>query len=526
MDYQTKAAHTGGFFVKPLVYGPHGSSCIIPFRVLVKSKYQPVIGLEVHAVLETHSKMFCDCPVVDSTHHEPNVAVCPVCAGMPGVLPVINRAAVEYALRVALALNCRIHTTSIFARKSYFYPDLPKGYQISQYEQPLATNGWLLLAAPEGEIRVGIRRVHIEEDTGKLTHVDKDGQRYSLVDLNRSGVPLLEIVTEPELHSVEAVRNCAYALRSILRYVGVNSGNLEKGLLRIEPNISLRLAGSIEFGTRVEIKNLNSFRSLERSTNYELKRQASLLEKGEAIRQQTLGWDDARGVTVPQRTKEVAEDYRYFPEPDLPPLVVEQSWVDEIRAGLPELPHAKQTRFVRDYELSAYDAAVLAAEREVAEFYEATVLAAKTADAKLVANWVTGTLFGLMNEAGTETGDLLFGPADLAGLLDLLAEGALNPAGARLVLGELFSKGGKPAKIMKARGLQQVSDAKRLSVWVKQVLDQHPQQVAEYLAGNTPVFNWLFGQVVKLSEGKANPVKLRQELDKQIANRNLEKENR
>jgi aspartyl-tRNA(Asn)/glutamyl-tRNA(Gln) amidotransferase subunit B len=488
-------------------------------------KYQPVIGLEVHAVLETRSKMFCDCPVVDSTHHEPNVAVCPVCAGMPGMLPVINRTAVEYALRVALALNCQVHTASVFARKSYFYPDLPKGYQISQYEQPLATNGWLQVAAPEGEVRVGIRRVHIEEDTGKLTHVEKGGQRYSLVDLNRSGVPLLEIVTEPELHSVEAVRNCAYALRSILRYVGVNSGNLEKGLLRIEPNISIRPAGSLDFGTRVEVKNLNSFRSLERATIYELKRQEDLLEKGKAVQQQTLGWDDGRGVTLPQRSKEVAEDYRYFPEPDLPPLVIEQTWVDEIRTGLPELPHVKRVRFVEDYMLSAYDAGVLSAERDVAEFYEAAVMAAKNADAKAMANWVSGPLFSLMNAAGAETRDLLFGPDELARLLDLLDEGELNPAGARQVLAELFAKGGKADKIIKARGLKQVSDARQLGAWVQAVLQQHPQQVADYLNGNAAVLNWLFGQVVKVSEGKANPEKLRDELERQLTQHRLEKEN-
>lgn len=468
--------------------------------------------------------MFCDCPVVDSTHEEPNVAVCPVCSGMPGMLPVINRAAVEYALRVALALNCTIHTTSIFARKSYFYPDLPKGFQISQYEQPLATNGFLLFDTKDGEQRVGIRRVHMEEDTGKLTHVVKGDERYSLVDLNRSGVPLLEIVTEPQLHSVEAVRNCAYALRSILRYVGVNSGNLEKGLLRIEPNISIRPAGSTEFGTRAEVKNLNSFRSLERATAYELQRQEELVDKGGVVQQQTLGWDDARGVTVAQRSKEFAEDYRYFPEPDLPPLVVEQSWVDEIRATLPELPQAKRNRFVTDYGLSAYDAGVLAAEREVAEFFEAAVLAAEHSDAKTVANWVTGALFSFMNDAGVDVTALLFGPDELAALLDLLAAGELNPAGARAVLAELFAKGGKPAKIMKAKGLQQISDPKQLRTWVAQVLDENSDQVADYLSGNAPVINWLFGQVVKLSQGRANPERVRAELQDQLAKRNIEKE--
>jgi aspartyl-tRNA(Asn)/glutamyl-tRNA(Gln) amidotransferase subunit B len=483
----------------------------------MSAKYQSVIGLEIHAVLETRSKMFCDCPVVDSTHEQPNVAVCPVCAGMPGMLPVINRAAVEYALRVALALNCKINLTSVFARKSYFYPDLPKGFQISQYEQPLAVNGWLTFETAAGEQRVSIRRVHMEEDTGKLTHVVKAGQRYSLVDLNRSGVPLLEIVTEPEMHSVEAVRNCAYALRSILRYVGVNSGNLEKGLLRIEPNISIRLAGNQEFSTRVEIKNLNSFRSLERATTYELARQEEIVEKGGAISQQTLGWDDARGTTIAQRTKEVAEDYRYFPEPDLPPLVIEQAWVDKTRAGLPELPDAKRKRFVKEYRLSPYDADVLVAERAVAEFFEATLLAAETADAKTVANWVTGALFGLMNEAGTEIGDLLFGVRDLAALIDMLVNGEVNPNGARQVLSEIFAKGGKPAKIVNARGLKQVSDAKQLHSWIATVLETNPQQVAEYQAGNAAILNWLFGQVMQLAGGKANPQAVRAELQKQLA---------
>jgi aspartyl-tRNA(Asn)/glutamyl-tRNA(Gln) amidotransferase subunit B len=490
----------------------------------VSSKYQPVVGLEIHAVLETRSKMFCDCPVVDSTHEQPNVAVCPVCAGMPGMLPVINRAAVEYAVRVALALNCAVNTTSIFARKSYFYPDLPKGYQISQYEQPLAANGWLNVQTSAGSQRVAVRRVHMEEDTGKLTHVEKSGEKYSLVDLNRSGVPLLEIVTEPELHSVEAVRNCAYALRSILRYVGVNSGNLEKGLLRIEPNISIRITGSSEFGTRVEVKNLNSFRSLERAVSYELERQEALTEKGGAISQQTLGWDDAKGVTVPQRSKEVAEDYRYFPEPDLPPLVIEKKWIDEIRESLPELPDAKRQRFVKDYALSVYDADVLVAERAVAEFYEAVVKGAKQADAKTVANWVTGALFGLMNDAGTEIGDLLFGAKELATLLDMVANDEINPAGAREVLGELFAKGGKAAKIVKGRGLVQVSDNKQISDWVNTVLKANPDQVAAFKQGNAPVLNWLFGQAMQAAKGKANPNKLRAELEKQIAAIDLERE--
>ncbi|HRN50735.1 MAG TPA: Asp-tRNA(Asn)/Glu-tRNA(Gln) amidotransferase subunit GatB [Anaerolineales bacterium] len=483
----------------------------------MSSKYQPVIGLEVHAVLETRSKMFCACPVVDSTIGEPNIAVCPVCSGMPGMLPVINEAAVEYAVRVALALNCTINLTSIFARKSYFYPDLPKGFQISQYEQPLAQNGWLTIETSQGQQRVAIRRVHIEEDTGKLTHVEKSGQRYSLVDLNRSGVPLLEIVTEPELHSVEAVRNCAYALRSILRYVGVNSGNLEKGLMRIEPNISIRPLGSTEFGTRAEIKNLNSFRSLERATTYELARQEQLVESGGSVVQQTMGWDDARGTTLAQRSKEVAEDYRYFPEPDLPPLVLEKAWIEKIRKALPELPHARRERFVAKFGLKTYDADVIVAEREVADFYEAAVAAAKVADAKLIANWLTGALFGLMNEAGSEIGELRFGAKQFAALCDQIAGGKVNPGGAREVLGVLFAEGGAPASIIKARGLQQISNAGQLSAWVSEVIAANPQQVAGYLAGNAPLLNFLFGQVMQKAGGKANPAAVRQELQAQLS---------
>jgi aspartyl-tRNA(Asn)/glutamyl-tRNA(Gln) amidotransferase subunit B len=486
---------------------------------MMSAKYQPVIGLEVHAVLETRSKMFCDCPVVDSTHGEPNIAVCPVCAGLPGMLPVINERAVEYALRVALALQCEIKPTSIFARKSYFYPDLPKGYQISQYEQPLAQHGWLDIETSSGEQRVGIRRVHMEEDTGKLTHVHKDGQRYSLVDLNRSGVPLLEIVTEPELHSVEAVRNCAYALRSILRYVGVNSGNLEKGLMRIEPNISIRVSGSQEFSTRAEIKNLNSFRSLERAVEYELARQEQMVEAGKPVVQQTLGWDDARGTTVAQRSKEFAEDYRYFPEPDLPPLVVDEAWVEEIRAALPELPAAKRKRFMAEFGLNAYDAGVLVADRPVAEFYEAVVTAARQADAKLAANWISGALFGLMNESGVGIEELKFPSEDMARLLDLLAEGELNASGARQVLVALFEGGGAPLEIVERRGLKQLSDTGQLAAWVAEVLDANPEQVAGYLEGKAGVLNWLFGQVMRAAGGKANPQQLREELNTQLSAR-------
>ena len=475
--------------------------------------YEPVIGLEIHAVLETQSKMFCDCPVVDSTHPEPNDAVCPVCAGMPGMLPVLNKAAVEYGLRVALALNCEIQPTSIFARKSYFYPDLPKGFQISQYEQPLAVNGWLDFESGGEVQRVRIRRVHLEEDTGKLTHSSNGGERHSLVDLNRSGIPLLEIVTEPELHSAEAVRDFAYALRSIMRYLGVNSGNLEKGLLRIEPNISVRPEGSQEFATRVEIKNLNSFRAVERAVLFELERQAAVYEEGGQVEQQTLGWDDIRGATIPQRSKEVAEDYRYFPEPDLPPLMLKAEWIEEIRAALPELPLSKRERFMRDFELSGYDAGLLTAERDVADFFEASIKAAKHSDAKTVANWISGPLFSRLKDTDTNIAQMALSPEAFAALLDLHAQGELNASGTRQVLAAMLESGKDPVALMKDLGLEQVSDAEALRKAVDDALAQHPENVEAYLAGKEELFNWFFGQIMAAFKGKANPKTLRKALE-------------
>jgi aspartyl-tRNA(Asn)/glutamyl-tRNA(Gln) amidotransferase subunit B len=480
-------------------------------------QFEPVIGLEVHAVLETRSKMFCDCRVVDSTHAHPNSAVCPVCSGMPGVLPVVNKKAVEYAVRVALALECEIATTSVFARKSYFYPDLPKGYQISQYEQPLARNGKLSIQTSQGEQVIRIRRVHLEEDTGKLTHVRENGDSYSLVDLNRSGIPLLEIVSEPDMRSVEAVREYAVGLRSVLRYLGVNSGDLEKGLFRIEPNISLRPAESEQFGTRTELKNLNSFRALERGVAYEIDRQRALIEAGKAVVQETRGWLDDRQVTVPQRSKEDAEDYRYFPEPDLPPLVIEQSWIQEIRAALPELPHAKIKRFMQEYGLSAYDAGVLAREEAVADYFEQTVAAAALSAPRQIANWLSGEIFSYLNEAGTAISALTVTPVSLAGLMDLLASGEINAATAKEVLAEMLERGGEAQAIVEARGLGQISDRDAVKAFVEKVLSDHPGQVAEYQAGKEEVLNWLFGRVMGAAQGRANPDIVRAELSRQLA---------
>ncbi len=479
--------------------------------------FEAVIGLEVHAELDTRSKMFCACPVIDVTTAAPNIAVCPVCAGMPGVLPVVNERAVEYAIRVALALECQVYSTSIFARKNYFYPDLPKGYQISQYEQPLARHGRLVIQTSQGEKTVRIRRVHLEEDTGKLTHVEKDAQSYSLVDLNRAGVPLLEIVTEPDMHSAEEVRAYAQALRSVLRYLKVNSGDMQKGVMRIEPNISVRLLGSQSLGTRVEIKNLNSFRALERATAYEIQRQSELVSRGGQVRQETVGWDEARQQTFTQRVKEGEEDYRYFPEPDLPPLVVEEAWVEHIRAELPELPAARQRRFESQYALSAYDASVLVAEWEAAEYFEQAAAAAGGAPAKTVANWVSGELFGLLNQAGKDISASPVSPQGMGRLVRSVASGEINNNTAKTVLAEMFAGGQEADAIIAERGLRQVSDTAQIAGWVAQALAENPDQVRAYLNGKDSLARWLFGQVMRLARGQGNPQIIQAELERQLS---------
>ncbi len=482
-------------------------------------KYEPVIGLEVHAELQTRSKMFCACPVVDATRADPNSAVCPVCAGMPGTLPVVNRAAVEHALRVALALECEVAPTSLFARKNYFYPDLPKGYQISQYEYPLAQRGRLIIDTPQGETSVRIRRVHLEEDTGKLIHAQpQDGQPCSLVDLNRAGVPLLEIVSEPDLHTLEQVRAYAEGLRAVLRRVGANSGDMEKGVIRFEANVSLRLAGSLALGTRVEIKNLNSFRAMQRAIAYEMQRQAALLDRGEAVRQQTLGWDEVNEVTLAQRSKEEAHDYRYFPEPDLPPLVVDAAWVERVRASLPELPRAMKNRLRRQYDLPEADAALLAADAALAVYFEqATAAAGGLAPPRALAVWITGEMFAFMNHSGQTIATLPVTPQALIDLLRLLADGTINLNTAKLVLAEMLASGKAAGEIVAARDLRQVSDGGLISAVVAQVVKDYPDEVQAYRQGKTGLFNWLLGQVMRRSGGRASPPVARAELERQLA---------
>ena len=454
----------------------------------------------------------------------PNTAVCPVCSGMPGTLPVVNQSAVEYAIRVALALDCEVQHTSIFARKNYFYPDLPKGYQISQYESPLAVNGKLAIQTPAGEKVIRVRRVHLEEDTGKLTHVERDGKSYSLVDLNRAGVPLLEIVSEPDLRSADEARAYGEALRDILRYLAVNSGDMEKGVIRFEANISIRPKGQAELGLRTEVKNLNSFRALERAILYEIERQTRLVAEGGKVEQETLGWSEARGQTYSQRSKEDAHDYRYFPEPDLPPLVVEKQWVDAIQEQLPELPNAKYHRFVQEYGLTDYDARRLTEERNIANYFEkAAGHSAPGVKPKVIANWMLGELFSLMNEAAGTDGapltlaELKVQPEALAELARIVSQGELSQANARQVLAEMFTSGRGPAEIVSARGLEQVSDQSLISQLVSQALEENPKEAASYRAGKVTVLNFLFGQVMKKAAGRANPQVIRAELERQLS---------
>jgi len=503
--------------------------------------FEPVIGLEVHVELLTRTKMFCACPVVDPTETEANRAVCEVCTGMPGTLPVLNQRAVELALRVALALDCTVAEHSLFARKNYFYPDLPKGFQISQYEAPLATGGALaipsgipsgmrsamLSAIPSGtpsadpedgpfddahtvpvpsregrhERRVPIRRVHLEEDTGKLVH----RQQSSLIDYNRSGVPLLEIVTEPELHSLEEAKAFATELRSLLRTLEVTSGDMEKGAIRFEANISLRPVGQPALGTRTEIKNLNSFRAMARAVAFEIERQGRLLTEGRPVEQETRGWDDVGGRTLPQRDKEDAHDYRYFPEPDLPPLRVDAAWLARVRQSLPEVPEKRRRRLVETLALSPRLAAQLVEDAHVADYFERAASAAPAVAPSKIANWVTGELFALLHAAATEIDACRVDPAALAELVAMVEGDYINLPTGKAVLQRLFQQGGRPSTIVDAEGLTQVSDADAVDRLVLQVLAENPEQVRQYRQGKTAVGQWLFGQVMRHAGGRAKP---------------------
>jgi len=468
-------------------------------------EFEPVIGLEIHAELQTRSKMFCPCPVVDSTTAEPNRYVCPVCAGMPGTLPVPNQRAIEWTILTGLALNCEIAEYSLFYRKNYFYPDLPSEYQRSMYDYPLCLNGYLEIDTPTGTKRVRIRRVHIEEDTGKLIHVGG----ATLVDFNRAGVPLMEIVTEPDMHSVEEVKAFAIALRTLLRYLRVNSGDMEKGVIRFEANVSVRPKGETRLGTRAEIKNLNSFRALVRAVEYEIRRQIEIVRAGGQVEQETMGWDEARGVTVPQRGKEHAHDYRYFPEPDIPPLAISREWVERIRAMLPELPRARRERFEREYGLTRYEADLLTEDHAVADYFEEAVRHARQGDPPLeprtLATWITGELFRLMNEAGVEIGEVRVPPTALVDLIRMVQRGEINLNTGKMVLREAFETGEAPRRIVEARGLTQIRDVEALRAIVLRVIEENPREVESYLRGKEGVLKWFVGQVMRATRGQADP---------------------
>jgi aspartyl-tRNA(Asn)/glutamyl-tRNA(Gln) amidotransferase subunit B len=470
--------------------------------------YEVVIGLEVHAQLLTASKMFCRC-TTDYASATPNTHNCPICMGFPGTLPVINEQAIDYTIMTALALNCEIAEYSKFDRKNYFYPDLPKGYQISQYDVPLSTNGYLTLHINGEDRRIGITRIHLEEDTGRHLERQGRGEAYSLIDLNRAGVPLIEIVGEPDIRTPEEARFYMEKLRSILLYLGVNSGRMEEGALRCDANISVRPKGQKEFGSKVEIKNMNSFRSVERALAYEAERQEAELRAGHAIPQQTRGWREDKGITVAQRTKEEANDYRYFPEPDLPRLVISREWVERIRAQLPELPDARRARFIEAYGLSDYDADQLTAERALADYYEAAVKARPTEDrlshAKLVANWVLGDLRRLLNAAGTDIGASPVQPEGIADLVELVEKNTINGKQAKDVLEKAYASGERPGAIVAREGIAQISDSGELAAAVEAAIAENPKAVEDYKSGKTSAVQFLVGQVMRRTKGRARP---------------------
>ena len=466
--------------------------------------YEPVIGMEVHIELDTKSKMFCGCSAA-FFGIEPNTNICPVCLGLPGTLPVINKKAIEYTVMTGLALNCDIQLHNVFARKNYFYPDLPKGYQISQYELPLCTEGYIDIAPEDGQPkRVRVRRAHLEEDTGKLTHVG----HYSLVDLNRAGVPLLEIVTEADINSAEEAYAYVSKLRQLVRYLGVSTGDMEKGAMRCEVNLSLKNVETDEWGTKVEIKNLNSFRSVRNAIEYEIERQTTVLNTGGVIEQVTMGWDELSQRTVVQRTKEGDTGYRYFPEPDLPPLYLQQTWIDEIKARLPELPDTKIARYISEFGLGGKEAHILADDRAIAEYYDAAVTAAGPTNEvtpKLISNWISGQLFRQLSESGTDITNVKIEPDQLVALIRLVQRKTINQSAAKKVFTVMFETGRKPGEIVEDMGLQQISDETQLIPLIQQVLAENPDAVAQFVGGKEGIINFLVGQVMRTTRGKANP---------------------
>ncbi|MDW7650136.1 MAG: Asp-tRNA(Asn)/Glu-tRNA(Gln) amidotransferase subunit GatB [Bacillota bacterium] len=463
------------------------------------STYETVIGLEVHVELATETKIFCSCPT--EFGKDPNTHVCPVCLGFPGSLPVLNKCAVEFAIKAALALNCEVPSFAKFDRKNYFYPDLPKAYQISQFDLPMAVNGYLEIEVEGKPKRIGITRVHLEEDAGKLIHSDSGD--YSLTDYNRTGVPLIEIVSEPDIRSPQEAKAYLEKLKSIIQYTGVSDVKMEEGSLRCDANVSIMPRGSKEFGTRSEIKNMNSFRAVLRGLEYEVERQTEVVESGGRVVQETRRWDENKGVTYSMRSKEEAHDYRYFPDPDLVPVIVEKEWVDEVAKTLPEMPDVRRQRYMDELGLPEYDATVITASKAMADFFEATVNLYH--DPKTVSNWVMGEIAKHLNAEGLELQDTRLTPQHLVEMLKMQDAGTISGKIAKTVFEEMFVSGKMPAEIVKEKGLVQISDEDAIAAIAEQVIAENPQSVEDYKNGKEKAIGFMVGQVMKISKGKANP---------------------
>jgi len=464
-----------------------------------QTSYETVIGLEVHVELHTASKIFCSCAT--SFGAPPNTNTCPVCLGHPGVLPVLNRQAVEYAMKAAMALNCQIATHSKFDRKNYFYPDSPKAYQISQYDQPVGEHGWIDIEVGGQTKRIGITRVHLEEDAGKLTHVD--GGYASLVDFNRVGTPLIEIVSEPDLRSPEEARAYLEKMKAIMLYCDVSDVKMEEGSLRCDANISLRPVGQAEFGTKAELKNMNTFRGVQKGLEYEEFRQADVLNSGGKVVQETRRWDEAQGKTLTMRSKEQAHDYRYFPDPDLVSLYIDDAWKARVQATIPELPDARKARYTAEYGLPGYDAEVITASKQLADFFEESLRF--TQDAKAVANWIMGDLLGYLNANNQELSDVKITGQGLGEMIGLIEKGVISSKIAKTVFKAMIETGKAPQTVVEEQGLVQISDEGAIKQVVEQVVDNNPQSVADYKAGKEKAVGFLVGQVMKETKGKANP---------------------
>jgi len=470
----------------------------------MSGKYEVVIGLEVHAELKTKTKIFCSCPTTFGG--EPNTHVCPICLGLPGTLPVFNKKVLEYAVKAGLALNCKINTYSKFDRKNYYYPDLSKNFQTSQYDLPIAKDGYLDLEVEGRTKRVRINRVHMEEDAGKLVHSGStiSSSSSSLVDYNRAGVPLIEIVSEPDISSPEEARAYMELLKSVLEYTEVSDCKMEEGSLRCDANISIRPEGSTKLGTKTEIKNMNSFRALQKALEYEIQRQIQIVEDGGTIVQETRSWDEIQGITVSMRSKEEAHDYRYFPEPDLAPIIIDEKWLEKIRASIPELPQVRKKRLMENLGLSAYDAGVITSSRQLADFFDATVKE-YGGDAKIVANWVMGELLRLLNASDQSITNSPIQPKALADLLKLVDKGTISGKIAKQVFEEMFTSGKSADTIVKEKGLVQISDEGVILSIVEKVIDANPQSVEDYKNGKEKAIGFLVGQVMRETKGKANP---------------------